>query len=487
MLRNKLFLILFLSSSFLSSGQEINDSVTLRNYILEHAEEFKLSKEIVTDPKYRLQLMYTQVDHSDSVPRFSMSHFGTHQYYYPASLVKFPIALLALSHFRQSGISLDDIPVFGSEVSCNNDKFITLSQSKSVCFRQMILEMMALSDNNFYSAFYHLLNPKLINDRLENPASLVKFPIALLALSHFRQSGISLDDIPVFGSEVSCNNDKFITLSQSKSVCFRQMILEMMALSDNNFYSAFYHLLNPKLINDRLENSGYFGTNIYKAFTGCERADQLKTNSCEVVDSKGEFKSSSLITVLDTNEMLMNYSFLESRLFGSKHEDENGDIVSGPYDLNYNLELPLPEVNDMLIHLMYPEVGDQKFLMRNEDREFLIESMQKYPREVIPSYPARRYWKNDNDLKYAIVGEESTAHKTKTTSKLGLSYGFTSEIAHVKNEADGVEFFMSVSLYTNANDIVNDGEYEYTEVARPFVARLSKLLYAYELEKSKKK
>ena len=373
----------------------------MRNYILEHAEEFKLSKEIVTDPKYRFQLVYTQVNYSDSVPQFSTSHFGTHQYYYPASLVKFPIALLALSHFRQSGISLDDIPVFGSEVSCNNDKFITLSQSKSVCFRQMILEMMALSDNNFYSAFYHLLNPKLINDRLEN--------------------------------------------------------------------------------------SGYFGTNIYKAFTGCERADQLKTNSCEVVDSKGEFKSSSLITVLDTNEMLMNYSFLESRLFGSKHEDENGDIVSSPYDLNYNLELPLPEVNDMLIHLMYPEVGDQKFLMRNEDREFLIESMQKYPREVIPSYPARRYWKNDNDLKYAIVGEESTAHKTKTTSKLGLSYGFTSEIAHVKNEADGVEFFMSVSLYTNANDIVNDGEYEYTEVARPFVARLSKLLYAYELEKSKKK
>jgi hypothetical protein len=399
--RNKLFLILFLLSSFLSSGQEINDSVSLRNYILEHAEEFKLSKEIVTDPKYRFQLVYTQVDHSDSVPQFSTSHFGTQQYYYPASLMKFPIALLTLSHFRQSGISLDDIPVFGSEVSCNNDKFIALSQSKSIRFRQMILEMMALSDNNFYSAFYHLLNPKLINNRLEK--------------------------------------------------------------------------------------NGYFGTNIYKAFTGCERADQLKTNSCEVVDSKGEFKSSSLMTVLDTNEMLKNYSFTESRLFGSKHEDENGDIVPGPYDLNYNLELPLTEVNEMLIGLMYPEHADRVFKMRNADREFLIESMQKYPSEVKPSYPARRYWKNDNDLKYAMVGEEGTSHKTKTTSKLGLSYGFTSEIAHVKNEEDGVEFFMSVSLYTNANDIVNDGEYEYTEVARPFVARLSKLLYAYELEKHKKK
>jgi hypothetical protein len=265
------------------------------------------------------------------------------------------------------------------------------------------------------------------------------------------------------------------------------MILEMMALSDNNFYSAFYHLLNPKLINDRLEKNGYFGTNIYKAFTGCERGDQLKTNSWEVYDSEGELQIFVASLDMDTSKILKNYSFTESRLFGSKHEDENGDLVSGPYDLNYNLELPLPEVNDMLIHLIFPEIGDQKFLMRNEDREFLIESMQKYPREVIPSYSARRYWKNDNDLKYAIVGEEGAAHKTKTTSKLGLSYGFTSEIAHVKNEEDGVEFFMSVSLYTNANDIVNDGEYEYTEVARPFIARLSKLLYAYELEKYKKK
>jgi hypothetical protein len=345
--------------------------------------------------------VYTQVDHSKSAPQFSTSYFGTHQYYYPASLVKFPIALMALSEFRK-----DDI---------------------------------------------------------------------------------SLDDIPVFGSDVSCRNNKFISLSQSKSIHYRQMIREMMALSDNNFYSAFYHILNPETINKLLDLNGYSGTNIYKAFTGCERADQLKTNSYTVYNSKGKLQVLSGMTDLDTNEMLKNYSFTESRLFGSKHEDENGDIVPGPYDMNYSLELPLPEVNDMLIHLMYPEVGDPKFILRNADREFLIESMQKYPREVVPSYPARRYWKKDNDLKYAIIGEEGISHKTKTTSKLGLSYGFTSEIAHVKNEEDGVEFFMSVSLYTNANDIVNDGQYEYTEVARPFVARLSKLLYAYELEKSKKK
>lgn len=387
--------------SFLSFGQEIGDSVSLRNYILEHAEEFNLSKEIVTDPKYRFQLVYTQVDHSDSIPEFSTSHFGTYQYYYPASLVKFPVAIIALSEFGKSNISLEDIPVFGSNILCENDKYISLSQSKSICFREMIVDMMALSDNNYYSAFYHILNPETINFQLEM--------------------------------------------------------------------------------------NGYSGTNIYKAFTGCERADQLKTNSYTIFNTKGKLQVLSGTTDLDTNEMLKNYSLTESRLFGLKHEDENGDIVPGPYDLNYNLELPLPEVNDMLIHLIYPEADDQKFLLRNEDREFLIESMQKYPREVTPSYPARRYWEKDNDLKYAMVGEEGTVHKTKTTSKLGLSYGFTSEIIHVKNEEDGVEFFMSVSLYTNANDTANDGEYEYTEVARPFVARLSKLLYAYELEKSKKK
>jgi hypothetical protein len=402
--RNKFFLILFLFSSFLSFGQEISDSVSLRNYILEHAEEFKLSKEIVTDPKYRFQLVYTQVDHSDSIPQFSTNHFGTHQYYYPASLIKFPIAMMALEKMLFMGI--------------------------------------------------------------------------------YRKA------IPVFNRDVVCKNDKYITLSETRKINFGQMIEDMMALSDNNFYSSFYHFLTPLRINELLDRIGYEGTNIYKDFSGCDREDQLKWNSYQFYSTNsGDGRTEYVypFSELDSNEMLNNYSFTERRLFGSKHENEEGDIVSGPYDLNYNLELPLTEVNDMLIQLMYPETYKEKFEMRNMDRQFLIESMQKYPREVTPSYPARRYWKKDNDLKYAIIGEEGTAHKTQTTSKLGLSYGFTSEFAHVKNEDDGVEFFMSVSWYTNANDIVNDGEYEYTEVARPFVARLSKLLYAYELEKSKKK
>ena len=142
------------------------------------------------------------------------------------------------------------------------------------------------------------------------------------------------------------------------------MILEMMALSDNNFYSSFYHFLGPKTIYYLLEARNYSGTNIYKAFTGCERKDQLKTNEVVIYDSDGYHFYTYPKQELDTIEMLTNYSYSENRLFGSKHEDENGDIVDGPYDLNYNLELPLLEANNMFIGLMYPYHIDFAYYLR---------------------------------------------------------------------------------------------------------------------------
>jgi hypothetical protein len=34
-------------------------------------------------------------------------------------------------------------------------------------------------------------------------------------------------------------------------------------------------------------------------------------------------------------------------------------------------------------------------------------------------------------------------------------------------------------MYTNENDVVNDGVYEYEEMARPFLARLGSLIREY--------
>jgi len=393
-------LIVFLFSSFVSNGQEINNEIDLRDYIQAHADEHKLSKDILNDPKFRFQLTYTQIVKNEFDTLFNTNTIGTEQYYYPASLVKFPVALLALEKMNRLGITLDDYL------------------------------------------------------RIEN---------------------------------IGCGNQPDIFTSRGPHVKFRRLFEELMVVSDNYFYTLLYQFVTPEEINESLEKKGFVGTNIYKSFAGCEKEDQLKCYPLDVLDSELKVKYSQDYCELDSVDMLEHYEYTEDRLFGSKHEDEFVKIVPGPYDLNYSLEIPLHEANEMLIRLMNPELyqHEERWGLRTTDRLELIEMMQKYPRELNHSYRSYVLKYDDNKYKYAIVGEDEHSH-SRTTSKIGLSYGFTSEIAHVLNEEDGVEFFMSVSLYTNANDIVNDGDYEYESVARPFISRLSKLLYAYELQKVKK-
>jgi hypothetical protein len=403
MLKNKWFVVVLVLFSFGVKGQNITDSTALKDYIIEHADEFGVSKEILTDSNYRLQIVYSQMDTSGQYAAVNTVQFGTDQYYYPASLVKFPVALLTLEKMWE----LD----------------------------------------------------------------------------------LGLDDILVINSDVDCGNQKFVELSQRKSITFRQLFKELLIVSDNNFYSSLYHFLTPKEINEKLLDKGWGGTHIYKSFAGCDPVDQLKCNSLSVINGAGDVLYTQNASELDSLVMIDRYPRTNDRWFGSKHENKNRKIVPGPFDLNNSLEIPLNEIHEMLVALVFGNTPyyNGAWEISNRDRDFIIETMKKFPRELKSCYRKMGVIPHDDHYKYALIGtDHHDVHPTLTTSKIGLSYGFTSEIVHIKNEEDGVEFFLSVSLYTNANDIVNDGDYEYYSVAKPFIANLSRLLYAYELEKVSK-
>ena len=48
-----------------------------------------------------------------------------------------------------------------------------------------------------------------------------------------------------------------------------------------------------------------------------------------------------------------------------------------------------------------------------------------------------------------------------------------------------VEFFLSAVIYVNKNEILNDDQYQYYELGLPFLAKLGKIIYNYELKREK--
>ncbi len=310
------------------------------------------------------------------------------------------------------------------------------------------------------------------------PASVVKLPAALLTLEKLNKLDLSRKDILKINEDLHCGNQKFADLSRQRDISFEEMIDELIVVSNNDYYNSLYHFLTPGEINNSLAEKGLSDTHIYKSFTGCGIDEQLKCNSIEVRRGKDVVYQQELC-VLDMGQMIKHYDYTDDKLLGSKHEYER-EIVNGPFDFNYNLEMPLDEIHQMMLRLIYPDnfPEHERWNLREEDRLYLIDVLQKYPRELGKKEYLNREKYPDNIYKYILIGE-GNPNGVRTVSKIGLSYGFSTETAYIQNEST-TDFFLSISLYTNANDIVNDGDYEYNELARPFMARVAKLLSTLE-------
>lgn len=308
-------------------------------------------------------------------------------------------------------------------------------------------------------------------DQYYYPASLVKIPAALVLLEILNERNISLNAIPIFDTVNACGSTRFVELSQEKRISFRQMLRELIVVSDNHFYNALYHFITPKELNKRLKEKGYEGVKIYRAFTGCDVIDQLRTYPLKVYapDLKSVLYEQEA-SILDSNVVFEYYTESKDRMFGSKHENKEGDIVDGPYDLNFHIEIPLEQMHRMMLSVFYSNQFSQteRWNVRGEDLTFIQEMLGTFPSEISSSYRKIDHF-DDFEYKYVPSNKEKG---NRTFGKLGLSYGFASESVYVPTDGIGNGLLLSYSVYVNSNDIVNDGEYDYESVARPFAKDL---------------
>ena len=70
-------------------------------------------------------------------------------------------------------------------------------------------------------------------------------------------------------------------------------------------------------------------------------------------------------------------------------------------------------------------------------------------------------------------------------NKVGFAYGFMLDNAYFIDVNNGLEFFLSAVIYVNQNDTLNDNIYEYDEISIPFLSDLGRVIYTYELNRTK--
>lgn len=168
------FAISLVFSSFLGAQPEYEPNNSRWLQTLFESRGSSLFKEILQQPdKYRYQIIYSQIDRTrKGIPLLTTHyfHFNKGNYFYPASLVKLPTALLALeklSTLTSYGVNLQTAMVFDSAWYCQTRSGKDPTQlSGWPSIEMYIKKMMVVSDNPAYNRMYEFLGYDYIANTL---------------------------------------------------------------------------------------------------------------------------------------------------------------------------------------------------------------------------------------------------------------------------------------------------------------------------------
>lgn len=144
----------------------------IKNILLQNRDTFFLK--IITNPElYRLQIIYTEINRDkQNKPSFTNHYFGVNpqQYYYPASVVKLPLAALSLeklNELKEKGIDKFTLMQFDSAYP---NQIAELTDSTSATglpsMAQFIRKAFLISDNDAYNRMYQFVSQQRINEKL---------------------------------------------------------------------------------------------------------------------------------------------------------------------------------------------------------------------------------------------------------------------------------------------------------------------------------
>jgi Beta-lactamase enzyme family len=131
-------------------------------------------QKIIQQPElYRVQLIYTQIDRDvNNQPRFKNYYFHVNRdfYFYPASTVKLPLALLSLEKLRrldQDGVNKFTRIQYDSSYAGQQPLFRdSTSETGYPSIAQFIRKAFLISDNDAYNRMYEFVGQQEINRRL---------------------------------------------------------------------------------------------------------------------------------------------------------------------------------------------------------------------------------------------------------------------------------------------------------------------------------
>ncbi len=277
---------------------------------------------------------------------------------------------------------------------------------------------------------------------------------------------------PLFPGEVTRDRDP--TNIVDGAITLRHEIRKLFLVSDNEAFNRLYDFVGHSGLNESMQSLGLESVVInHRLSVGRSLEENRCTRRIDALCAEGVF------TIPErSSHLILRNADMAGLSVGTAHLASGGQLRIEPMDFTMRNGIAIDELQDLLIALVRPDLdtGRPPLLLSSEHRRFLVETMAEYPGDSPnPLYPRSEY--PDDWGKFFLPGLLRVNGRTRADlvicNKVGQAYGFTVDNAYIKDLRSGREFFLTAVIYTNADGVLNDDAYEYSDFALPFMADLA--------------
>ena len=320
-----------------------------------------------------------------------------------------------------------------------------------------------------------------------NPASMVKMPLAFLAIEklyELNQPGVNKYTTMQFDSNYQRQVAMYADSSaQNKKPSIAHFIKRAFLISENDPYNRLYQFVGQGPTNQKLIAKGYTSTKITRQFMGYTEDQNRHTNGIQFMDEK-ELPILKLAPQYNKD----SFQFGAPILIGDAHWNSKDEVVNAPFDFTRHNNISLVDMQKMLQSVIFPtSVPKQnRFNMTEADRLFLLQYLSQYPSETnYPKYDSAHFY--DSYVKFFFQDSTHAMPKhIRVFNKVGWAYGFLTDVSYVLDTKNNIDYMLSATVYVNSDGVVNDSKYDEESVGFPFLNKVGTAFYEYELKRPRK-
>lgn len=328
---------------------------------------------------------------------------------------------------------------------------------------------------------------RLDDDKYFYPASTVKLPVAILALEWLDEQRIDgLKDSSVMLTDslrLSQLPAYFDSTASNLMPSIAHYIKKILLVSDNDAYNRLYELLGQDYINAKMKEKGMNHTLInHRLSMPMSEEENRHFNPISFLDEEGE-----MILEIPARKTEYIYSNSDQPKIGKAYYSK-GELIEESMDFTFKNKFALSDFRGVVQRMVFPDkfAPNERFKISEDHREFILRYMSMLPGESdYPKYELPEYY--DSYSKFFKFGTDKKPipPQFRIFNKTGNAYGHLLDGAYFVDFDNGIEFFVTAVIYTNANETLNDDTYEYEEIAFPFFAELGEYLYQLELKRER--